>query len=173
MHHVLLFVRILKWLNRSIKSYKDIPKTKLVLDGDFEFTPGIDITEVSQVKGLEFDYVILPDVNFSNYSESNEDRRTLHVAATRAVHQLWVISLANPSKLLEEFINLNPTAVNCFDSFFLFKAEISNDFYGLYIADATMECFVHAHFTLYGFDMKRNLILGLLSFLVVQLMQLI
>ena len=66
--------------------------------------PGIDITEVSQVKGLEFDYVILPDVNHSNYSESSEDRRTLHVAATRAVHQLWVISLANPSSLIEEFI---------------------------------------------------------------------
>ena len=62
---------------------KDIPKTRLVLDGDFDFTPGIDITEVSQVKGLEFDYVVLPDVNFSNYSQSNEDRRTLHVAATR------------------------------------------------------------------------------------------
>ena len=55
---------------------KDIPKTRLVLDGDFDFTPGIDITEVSQVKGLEFDYVVLPDVNFSNYSQSNEDRRT-------------------------------------------------------------------------------------------------
>ena len=85
---------------------KDIPKSRIVLDGDFDFTPGIDITDVSQVKGLEFDYVILPDVNHSNYEDTHEDRRTLHVAATRAVHQLWVISLANPSKLIKDFIDL-------------------------------------------------------------------
>ena len=121
---------------------QDIPKTRLVLDGDFDFTPGIDITEVSQVKGLEFDYVILPDVNHSNYSESSEDRRTLHVAATRAVHQLWVISLANPSSLIEEFINKFSTAVNYFDSFFNNNPLKTLDFHGLNIAILKLGCTV-------------------------------
>ena len=36
---------------------KDIPKTRLVLDGDFDFTPGIDIQSKSGER-FAFDYVI-------------------------------------------------------------------------------------------------------------------
>lgn len=79
---------------------RDIPKVRLVERGEFEFRPGIDITPASEVKGLEFDYVILPDVSRGVYLDKPEDRRLLHVAATRAIHQLWVISVGAESPIL-------------------------------------------------------------------------
>ena len=39
----------------------DMPWARLVLEGDFSFEPGVDVTDVDNIKGLEFDYVVLPD----------------------------------------------------------------------------------------------------------------
>jgi len=69
----------------------DIGGVNLVLDQGFNFKPGIDITTVDQIRGLEFDYVILPDTDRVNYPENNRSRKRLHLAATRAIHQLWVL----------------------------------------------------------------------------------
>jgi DNA helicase-2/ATP-dependent DNA helicase PcrA len=73
---------------------------RLVVDGEFDFKPGVDVTDVSQVKGLEFDYVIIPDANANVYPDSPVARRTFHIAVTRAVHQLWVISVGRPAEIL-------------------------------------------------------------------------
>ena len=81
---------------------KDVPKTRLVIDGEFEFRPGIEITSANQVKGLEFDYVVIPDACAAFYKDRPEDRRLLHVAATRAIHQLWVISYGQASPILPD-----------------------------------------------------------------------
>ncbi len=82
------------------KLLEDLPKIRLVEGGEFEFRPGIDITPASEVKGLEFDYVIVPDANLASYLDKPEDRRLLHVAATRAIHQLWIISVGRESLIL-------------------------------------------------------------------------
>jgi len=58
------------------------------------------VTEVEQVKGLEFDYVILVDVDDINYPDAATSRRRLHVGATRAVHQLWLTTVGTQSSLL-------------------------------------------------------------------------
>jgi DNA helicase-2/ATP-dependent DNA helicase PcrA len=73
---------------------------RLVLDGRFTFKPGIDITSVSQVKGLEFDYVVIPDASEAVYPTDHQSRRVLHVAATRAIHQLWLITSGSWSRIL-------------------------------------------------------------------------
>jgi DNA helicase-2/ATP-dependent DNA helicase PcrA len=78
----------------------ELPQIRQVMNQDFTFSPGIEITEIEQVKGLEFDYVILVDVNDENYSSAPGDRRRLHVGATRAVHQLWLTSVGTPSSLV-------------------------------------------------------------------------
>ena len=52
--------------------------------------PHITVTSLEQVRGLEFDYVILPDVDASRYPDSAESRRALYLASTRALHGLWV-----------------------------------------------------------------------------------
>jgi DNA helicase IV len=58
------------------------------------------VTEVAHVKGLEFDYVIVPDADAKSYPDTPESRRLLHVAATRASRRLWMISPAGPSPIL-------------------------------------------------------------------------
>ena len=59
---------------------------QLALDGDFRFGRGMHVTCVAEVKGLEFDYVIVPDASPSIYPDEPEARRAMYVALTRAVH---------------------------------------------------------------------------------------
>lgn len=82
--------------------FKDMDRVRLAIDGEFVFKPGVDFTEVAQVKGLEFDYVIVPDAGFNVYKDTREARKKLHLAATRAIHQLWLIAMVRPSTWIEE-----------------------------------------------------------------------
>ncbi len=80
----------------------DVPRLRLVEDQQFAFAPGVDVVDVAQVKGLEFDYVVVVDASEASYPDRPASRRLLHVAATRAVHQLWVTTIGPPSPLLPE-----------------------------------------------------------------------
>jgi DNA helicase II / ATP-dependent DNA helicase PcrA len=73
---------------------------KLVLDGEFVFHRGVDVTTLDQVKGLEFDFVIVPDASANSYPATPEARRALYVAATRARYQLALACTSEPSPLL-------------------------------------------------------------------------
>lgn len=73
---------------------------RLVRQGEFTFQPGVELTEVAQVKGLEFDYVVVPDAGGREYPDTPVARRALHVAVTRAIHQVWVGAVRQPSPLL-------------------------------------------------------------------------
>ncbi|HTE56312.1 MAG TPA: ATP-binding domain-containing protein [Kofleriaceae bacterium] len=78
----------------------EVPSLRRVRRSDFRFEPGVDVTDVSQVKGLEFDYVVMVDVNAATYSDTVEARHLLHIGATRAAYQLWLIATTAPSPLL-------------------------------------------------------------------------
>ncbi len=78
----------------------DMPEARLVLEGEFSFEPGIDVTDIDNVKGLEFDYVVVPDGTATAYPLADEARRRLHVAVTRAAHQLWIVAGGASSPLL-------------------------------------------------------------------------
>jgi DNA helicase-2/ATP-dependent DNA helicase PcrA len=78
----------------------EVPRLTLVQDQRFSFAPGIEIAEVAEVKGLEFDYVVLLEASAQHYPDTPSARRRLHVGATRAIHQLWLTSVATPSPLL-------------------------------------------------------------------------
>lgn len=81
---------------------ESLPNTRLVQRGEFTFLPGVDVTDVDSVKGLEWDYVVVPDVNAANWPGTDEGRRRLHVAVTRASHQLWMLAPGTPSPLWGE-----------------------------------------------------------------------
>ncbi len=81
-------------------SKSELLPVRRVENHDFSFSPGVEVTEIEQVKGLEFDYVILVDVTDINYPDVANSRRLLHVGATRAVHQLWLTTVGTPSSLL-------------------------------------------------------------------------
>ena len=82
------------------KVLSSVVDARLVLDGRFSLRAGVDVTEVSQVKGLEFDYVIVPDASVERYDDSPSSRRELFVAATRAIHQLVVCWVGSPSPIV-------------------------------------------------------------------------
>ncbi|MGE0172186.1 MAG: UvrD-helicase domain-containing protein [Oligoflexales bacterium] len=85
---------------RFYSNMSELPKCRLVENGEFSFLPGIDFTDVDQVKGLEFDYVIVPDASSAFYPNTPLSRRRLHVAVTRAIFQLWIVSIGRKSPLL-------------------------------------------------------------------------
>jgi DNA helicase-2/ATP-dependent DNA helicase PcrA len=80
----------------------EVPRLRRIADQDFPFKAGVDVTDVRQVKGLEFDYVVLAEVNDNSYPNDDESRHLLHIGATRSAHQLWVITSGKPSPLLPE-----------------------------------------------------------------------
>jgi DNA helicase-2/ATP-dependent DNA helicase PcrA len=78
----------------------EVPALRRVRRDEFNFQPGVDITDITSVKGLEFDYVVMVDVNDSSYPPQNWARHLLHIGVTRAAHQLWLVSTGEPSKLV-------------------------------------------------------------------------
>jgi DNA helicase-2/ATP-dependent DNA helicase PcrA len=80
----------------------EVPNLRRIADQDFPFRPGVDVTDVRQVKGLEFDYVVIVECNGATFPADDETRHLLHIAATRAAHQLWVLSTGAPSLLVPD-----------------------------------------------------------------------
>lgn len=73
---------------------------RLALDGDYQFVGGINVTCVQQAKGLEFDYVVVPDASAGIYPDTAQARRALYVASTRASHQLLLSSVGPWTEIL-------------------------------------------------------------------------
>lgn len=61
---------------------------RLALEGRFTFLAGVNVTCVQEVKGLEFDVVIVPDASLDGYPDLPAARRALYVAVTRPTRQL-------------------------------------------------------------------------------------
>ena len=75
-------------------------EARLARDGDFRFAAPIEVTCVQEVKGLEFDYVIVPDTTAQSYPEEGTARRALYVAVTRAAQQLLLLGVGTWTPLL-------------------------------------------------------------------------
>jgi DNA helicase-2/ATP-dependent DNA helicase PcrA len=78
----------------------EVPALRRVRRDEFNFQPGVDVTDAAQVKGLEFDYVVVVDANIASYPDAPWARHLLHIAVTRAAHQLWMVSTTTPSPLV-------------------------------------------------------------------------
>lgn len=87
----------------------DVPRLRRVVGYDFSFAPGVEVAEIEHAKGLEFDYVVLVDVSGGNFPASPRARRLLHVGATRAIHQLWLMSAGEPSALMDGLTDRDPS----------------------------------------------------------------
>jgi DNA helicase IV len=74
---------------------RDLP-IRLVFDGRF-LPRGVQVTTVDQVKGLEFDFVVVPDVDARSYANDQRARRALYVAVTRARHEVALSCIGDRS----------------------------------------------------------------------------
>ncbi len=83
-----------RWLQHGVV-------VRIAADGDFSFRPGATVTSVPEVKGLEFDYVVVPDASASTYPATQDARRSLYVAVTRATFRLALASAGPFSPLLD------------------------------------------------------------------------
>lgn len=71
------------------------------IEGDeSHYRGGVSVLPVYLAKGLEFDAVLLVDVDEASYDNSPFSGRLLYVASTRALHQLRVQYVDAPSPLL-------------------------------------------------------------------------
>jgi DNA helicase IV len=62
--------------------------TRLVFDGRFLPRGPVQVTTVDETRGLEFDFVVVPDATADAYPDTPASRRALYVAVTRARHQV-------------------------------------------------------------------------------------
>jgi len=74
------------------------PSVRLGHRDNFEFSPGITITNVHQVKGLEFNNVLVIEPTADNYKPSlEEEKNLLYVAVTRALIRLDFVGSKAPT----------------------------------------------------------------------------
>jgi superfamily I DNA/RNA helicase len=72
---------------------------RVVFDGRF-LPRGVQVTTVDQVKGLEFDFVLVADADAREFPADDFARRALYVAVTRARHQVVLACVGEPSPLI-------------------------------------------------------------------------
>lgn len=78
----------------------EVPNVRRVAKQDFSWEAGVDVTDVRQTKGLEFDEVVLLETTAASYPVNSPARHALYVGATRASHQLWCVASQAPSELV-------------------------------------------------------------------------
>ncbi len=84
----------------------EIHPLRRITKQEFPFTPGVDVTDISQIKGLEYDYVIVLEATQEYFPDTDEARHYLHIAITRAAHQLWLLATGQVSNLIpKEYVS--------------------------------------------------------------------
>jgi DNA helicase-2/ATP-dependent DNA helicase PcrA len=66
-----------------------------------DYKGGISVLPVYLAKGLEFDAVILMDVDAEHYTQSIIDAKLLYVGCTRCLHELWLLYSGEASPLVD------------------------------------------------------------------------
>ncbi|QSS99988.1 UvrD-helicase domain-containing protein [Pontibacillus sp. ALD_SL1] len=78
----------------------DIP-VRLMDKDTYTFTKGILVIPVYLAKGIEFDAVVLYNASDKNY-QLQLDRKLFYTACTRAMHELTLVTMDEPSRFIQE-----------------------------------------------------------------------
>jgi DNA helicase-2/ATP-dependent DNA helicase PcrA len=78
---------------------KDRVDVKLIKSESTSDLHGVFIIPVYMSKGLEFDAVLICDTDNKNY-HSEDDKKLLYIACTRALHRLNLFCIGETSPLL-------------------------------------------------------------------------
>jgi hypothetical protein len=85
---------------RLAARFRGTVPARLVLDGRFLPRGPAQVSVVDEVKGLEFDYVVVPDANTHNWPDDDASRRAMYVAMTRARHQAFLACTGIPTTIV-------------------------------------------------------------------------
>ncbi|MFT4497459.1 HelD family protein [Bacillus cereus] len=66
-----------------------------------KYEGGISVVPVYLAKGLEFDAVLLIDVDEEHYRNTKHDAKLLYVGCTRSLHDLWIFHSGEASPLIK------------------------------------------------------------------------
>ncbi|GLI05580.1 DNA helicase [Paenibacillus tyrfis] len=72
----------------------------LIVPGQQQYEGGVSVVPVYMAKGLEFDSVLLVDVDPVHYAQTPQDAKLLYVGCTRALHELKLFYSGEPSPLI-------------------------------------------------------------------------
>ena len=92
-------------LEEGKKTHRKLSKTFTVTLLDHQerfYGGGLCVLSLAMAKGLEFDGVILPNVNKSHYPKESFYGKLLYVACTRALHELRIFYSGEESPLLAQ-----------------------------------------------------------------------
>ena len=91
--------------NHAIDLYSLLKEYQYEIGRDVnDFQNGLLILPIESAKGLEFDSIIIADVNSDFYDESILSNKLLYVALTRALHRVYII-LKHEDNFSKKFIN--------------------------------------------------------------------
>ena len=77
----------------------------------FRFDAGVTVTNLHQIKGLEFDVVVVVEPSTTNYPEDDRGRRWLYTVLTRAKERLELVGVEEPTTLLRTALASGALAV--------------------------------------------------------------
>jgi DNA helicase IV len=83
----------------ALKAYVPL---RLVYQGRFLPGRSVEVTTVDEAKGLEFDYVVVPDASDVDYPDAPVARRAMYVAITRARYEVVVAYAGARSAILPD-----------------------------------------------------------------------
>jgi superfamily I DNA/RNA helicase len=84
---------------RIVEPLRGEVPARLVFDGRFLARGPVQVTTIDEVKGLEFDFVVVADASARDFPESAASRRALYVAVTRARHQVALACAGEPTPI--------------------------------------------------------------------------
>ncbi|PWK14889.1 HelD family protein [Tumebacillus permanentifrigoris] len=74
----------------------------LIHSGQRQYRGGLSVLPIYLSKGLEFDAVLLTDVDETRYELTPQDAKLLYVGCTRALHHLWLLHTGVVSPLIAD-----------------------------------------------------------------------
>jgi DNA helicase-2/ATP-dependent DNA helicase PcrA len=87
------------WIYSALSEVED--HVTFITEGQNEYRGGVSVVPIFLAKGLEFDAVLLMDVDQERYTAAPQDAKMLYVGCTRALHYLTILYQGRISPLIE------------------------------------------------------------------------
>ena len=99
-HSIAIICKSAEESRRAYEALSDIDDIKLIKKGTLEYEQGVVVIPSYLSKGIEFDAVIIYNASEHVYNDESL-RRVFYTACTRAMHDLHLYSVGEPTSLLQ------------------------------------------------------------------------